>query len=71
MGNHAASALNAYSAMDYAAAAARAKLAFGSVLAAAAQAGVQVEPQNYTSDYKAKGRSPKFVDTVNYKRLAQ
>ena len=68
---HAASALTQYDAMNYAAAAARAKLAFGSVLAAAAQAGVQVEPQNYTADYKGKGRSPKFVDTVNYKRLAR
>lgn len=67
----AAGALSAYAAMNYATAAARAKLAFGSVLSAAAQAGVQVEPQNYTADYKAKGRSPKFVDTVNYRRLAQ
>jgi hypothetical protein len=67
---HAASALTAYAGMDYAGAAARGKLAFGSVLAAAAQAGVHVEPQNYTADYKAKGRSPKFVDTVNDKRLA-
>ena len=57
--------------MNYGTAAARAKQAFGMVLTAAAQAGVQVEPQNYTADYKAKGRSPKFVDTVNYKRLAQ
>jgi acetyl-CoA C-acetyltransferase len=31
-------------------------------------AGVQVEPQNYTADYKAKGRSPMFVDTVDYHR---
>ncbi len=64
-------ALAAYQAMNYGTAAARAKLAFGQVLAAAAQAGVQVEPQNYTADYKAKARSPKFIDTVNYKRLAQ
>jgi hypothetical protein len=68
---HAAAALTAYGAMDYRTAAMRAKLAFGSVLAAASQAGVEVEAQNYTADYKAKGRSPKFVDTVNYKRLAQ
>jgi hypothetical protein len=68
---HAAAALTAYGAMDYGTAAARAKQAFGTVLMAAAQAGVQVEPQSYTADYKAKGRSPKFVDTVNYKRLAQ
>ena len=68
---HAAASLSEYGGMNYAAAAARAKLAFGRVLAAAAQAGVNVEPQNYTADYKAKGRSPKFVDTVNYKRLAK
>jgi hypothetical protein len=67
----ASGALSAYQAMNYATAAARAKLAFGQVLAAAAQAGVSVEPQSYTADYKAKGRSPKFVDTANYKRLAQ
>jgi hypothetical protein len=69
--SQAASALSAYAAMDYAAAAARAKLAYVKVLAAAAQAGVHVEPQNYTADYKAKGRSSKFIDTVNYKRLAR
>ena len=67
----ASGALSAYQAMNYGTAAARAKLAFGQVLAAAAQAGVQVEPQNYTADYKAKGRSPKYIDTVNYKRLAR
>jgi hypothetical protein len=64
----AAGALSAYAAMNYATAAARAKLAFLGVLAAADIAGVKVEPQNYTADYKAKGRSPKFVDTVDYHR---
>jgi hypothetical protein len=64
-------ALAAYAAMDYAAAAARAKRAHSGVLAAAEQIGVPVEPQSYTADYKAKGRSPKFVDTVDYKRMAQ
>jgi hypothetical protein len=67
----AASALSAYAAMDYASAVSRAKLAYLKVLAAAAQAGVHVEPQNYTADYKAKARSSKFIDTVNYKRLAR
>ena len=68
---NAAAALSAYAAMDYATAASRAKLAYRGVLAAAAEAGVHVEPQSYTSDYKSKGRSPKFVDTVDYrKRLA-
>jgi hypothetical protein len=67
---NAAAALAAYGTMNYATAATRAKLSYFGVLAAAAQAGVKVEPQNYTADYKSKGKSPKFVDTVNYKRLA-
>jgi hypothetical protein len=62
----AAAALVAYAKMDYATAAAQANMAYRGVLAAAAQAGVNVEPQNYTADYKSKGRSPKFVDTVDY-----
>jgi hypothetical protein len=69
---HAAAALGAYQSMDYAAAVARAKLAYAGVLAAAAALKVHVEPHAYQADYKAKGTSPKFVDTVDYrKRLAQ
>jgi hypothetical protein len=37
--------------------------------AAAALAGVKVEPQAWQADYKAKGRSTKFVDSVNYQRM--
>jgi len=67
----AAAALTAYAAMNYTAAATQAKLAFDNVVAAAAQAGVNIEPQSSTADYKAKGRSPKYVDTVDYKRMAR
>lgn len=65
---HAAMALAAYAAMDYAGAAHHAKLAYNDVLAAAAQINVQVEPQSWQADYKAKGESSKFVDSVDYQR---
>ena len=64
----AATAVTQVQSRNYAQAAVSAKTAYRDVMAAAAQAGVIVEPQNYTADYKAKGRSPKFIDTVNYKR---
>lgn len=67
---NAAAALTAFGAMDYATAAATAKAAYTGVLAAATAAGVHIESQHYTADYKAKGRSPKFVDAVDYRRLA-
>lgn len=66
--NHAAQALAAYDSMDYASAAAHAKLAYEDVLSAAAQIGFQVEPQSWQADYKAKGESAKFVDSVDYQR---
>jgi hypothetical protein len=66
--NHAAAALADYGAMDYAGAAMHASLAYGDVLAAAAEIQVQVEPQAWPADYKAKGASPKFVDSVDYQR---
>jgi len=66
--NHAAMALTAYADMDYAGAATHAKLAYEDVLAAAAQINVQVEPQSWQADYKAKGESTKFVDSVDYQR---
>jgi len=62
----AAQALASYGAMDYAGAVARAKRAYAKVLQAAAAIGVQVEPQAWPADYKAKGVSPKFVDRVDY-----
>jgi hypothetical protein len=67
----AAEALVQYQAMNYPAAVVSARMANAAVLAAAAAIGVKIEPQAYQADYKAKGRSPKFVDTVDYrKRLA-
>jgi hypothetical protein len=65
---HAAQALAAYDNMDYAGAAMHAKLAYEDVLSAAAQIGVQVEPQSWQADYKAKGESGRFVDSVDYQR---
>ncbi len=68
----AADALAAYDTMDYASAAAAARAAYDDVLAAAAAIHVQVEPQAWPADYKAKAVSPKFVDGVAYlrKRMA-
>ena len=65
----AAAAVSKLNAQDYPGAAASAKAAYAGVMAAAVEAGVNVEPQSYTADYKAKGRSPKFIDTVNYPRM--
>jgi hypothetical protein len=65
----AAAALAAYAAMNYAGAATRAKSAYAKVLQAAGSINVMVEPQAWAADYKAKGSSPKFVDTVNYQRM--
>lgn len=64
----ASSALSAYDAMDYAGAALNAKMAYEKVLQAAALIGVQVEPQSWQADYKAKGTSDKFVDSIDYQR---
>jgi hypothetical protein len=64
----AAAALSAYDAMDYPGATLRAKQAYASVLTAAAQINVPVEPQSWQADYKAKGHSSKFVDGVDYPR---
>lgn len=65
---HAAQALTAYDNMDYASAAMHAKLAYEDVLSAAAQINIPVEPQSWQADYKAKGESTKFVDSVDYQR---
>jgi hypothetical protein len=66
--SHAAMALTAYDTMDYAGAAMHAKMAYDDVLAAATQINVKVEPQSWQADYKAKGQSGKFVDSVDYQR---
>ena len=64
--NHAAAALASYDTMDYEAAMTHAQAAYKDVLAAADQINVQVEPQAWQADYKAKGASGKFVDGVEY-----
>ena len=64
----AALALAAYAAMDYPNAASHAKAAYQNVLSAATQINVPVEPQAWQADYKAKGQSSKFVDSVDYQR---
>jgi hypothetical protein len=65
---HAAAALAAYQAMDYANAAFHAKLAYRDVLTAAARLQIPVEPQSWQADYKSKGASYMFVDSVDYQR---
>lgn len=65
---HAAAALTAYTAMQYAESAQRAKQAYQTVVAAAAAINIAIEPQAWQADYKSKGKSPKFVDTVDYQR---
>ena len=67
---YAADALAAYQAMDYAGAVMQAQMAYQQVLAAAEAINVQVEPQSWQADYKAKGASGKFVDDVDYPRFA-
>jgi len=54
--------------MDYDDAAIYAKMAYEDVMAAAAEINVKVESQAWQADYKAKGKSDKFVDSVNYQR---
>jgi len=68
--DHAAQALLAYAAMDWAGAALKAQAAYGDVLAAADQIKVAVEPQSWQADYKAKGLSSMFIDSVNDHRSA-
>jgi hypothetical protein len=65
----ATAALDDYAAMEYPAAASRAKAAYGGVLQAAARIGVKVEPQAWPADYKAKGKSPKYIDGLEEHRF--
>lgn len=66
---NAGTALTNYAAMDYPAAALSAKLAYQQVVDAARQINLKIEPQAWPADYKAKGKSPKFVDEVDYQRF--
>jgi hypothetical protein len=59
-------ALGRYSTMDYGGAVACAKKAYDKVRRAAAAINVQIEPQSWQADYKAKGQSSVFVDRVDY-----
>lgn len=61
-------ALSKYASMDYSAAVLNAKSAYQQVLDAAKQIKIKVEPQAWQADYKSKGKSPKFVDEVDYQR---
>jgi hypothetical protein len=63
---YAGTAISYYQSMSYQQAAIQARLAYDKVLAAAASINVQVEPQNYTADYKSKSPNSKFVDSVGY-----
>jgi hypothetical protein len=65
---HAAAALADYDLMLYESASAHAKAAYDDVLTAAERINVHVEPQAWQADYKAKGKSDKFVDQVDYQR---
>ena len=64
--DQAAAALAHYQAMRYGAAVASAKTAYLGVMGAATAIGVPVEPRSWQADYKAKGRSAKFIDKVDY-----
>jgi hypothetical protein len=64
--NAATAALDSYAAMDYATAVTQAQSAYQDVLEAARQINVKVEPQAWQADYKAKGKSDKFIDEVDY-----
>jgi hypothetical protein len=60
-------ALTAFQASDWGSAAAKAASAYRGLLTAAASINVKIEPQAWQADYRSKGRSPKFVDTVPFR----
>ena len=57
------------SATYWATAAAHAKASYDQVLAAAAAAGVKIEPQAHSADYKSHGKSFMNVDPISYDRF--
>src|SRR6185436_18784072 len=61
-------ALTAYAASDWATASAHAKASYNHVLAAAAAAGVKIEPHASSADYKSHGKSFMSIDPVSYNR---
>jgi hypothetical protein len=62
-------ALVSYAGMDYDDAVASAKSAYDTVVAAAGEINVTIEPGSWQSDYKSKGTSSAFVDGVDYPRF--
>ena len=62
-------ALTAFAASEWATAAARAKACYDTVLAAATTAGVMIEPQAHSADYKSRGKGFMHIDPVNYNRV--
>jgi hypothetical protein len=64
----AAAALAAYQSYDWAGAMLAAEEAYRTVMQAAAAINVQIEPQSYQADYKARGESYAFVDPVHHHR---
>jgi hypothetical protein len=64
----AAQALAAYDSMDYAGATLAARQAYQSVLVAAAQLQVRVEPHYWRADFRIRAHNNRFVDSVNFQR---
>ena len=60
----AAAALAQYQSMNYQAAAEKAKSAYQKILNAAAQIGIQIEPEAWQADWESAGQSYKFADKV-------
>jgi hypothetical protein len=60
----AADALTLYDTMQYRDAAAKARLAYKKVLAAAAALKIKIEPQSSPADYRSRGKSYMFTDTL-------
>jgi hypothetical protein len=66
----ATAALAAYASMNYPLAASKAKSAYSKTMASAKAINVHIEPQAWQADYRSKGRSFKFIDPVDYHRMA-
>lgn len=64
----AAQALTAYAGMDYSGATLAARQAYQTVLAAATQLQVRIEPHSWRSDFRIKPRNKRFADLMNFQR---
>lgn len=67
----AAEALASHADMEYQEAVFSAKAAYDTVVAAAGQINIVIEPGSWQSDYKSKGNSSAFVDGVDYPRFKE